>query len=178
LKRVWLRAPAGSTHRCDHHIENNCCLGAAQLTVAPDKTPDSGPAGRAGSFSARRTASRRLQVAPAGLRVSRGKRRAACPQARGCVLRVNRRIVRPAPFSVVRDPREEAHDAAAALRIVIVKMSRFDLRRVKNAVMLDAWAEANAAMGLQFSREASHSAPLVVRRDPHDRTPLARSRRP
>jgi hypothetical protein len=48
LKRVWLRAPAGSTHRGDNEIGNNCCLGAAQLTVAPDKTPDSGPAGRVG----------------------------------------------------------------------------------------------------------------------------------
>jgi hypothetical protein len=74
--------------------KNNCCLGAAQLTLAPDKTPNSGPAGRAGSFSARRTASRRLQTSPAGCTVSRGKRRAACPLARGCVLRVNRRIVR------------------------------------------------------------------------------------
>src|SRR6266550_1442921 len=64
LKRVWLRAPAGSTHRCDHEIENNCCLGAAQLMVAPDKTPNAAPAGRAGSFSARRTASRRLQTLP------------------------------------------------------------------------------------------------------------------
>jgi hypothetical protein len=64
LKRVWLRAPAGSAHRGDNEIGNNCCLGAAQLTVAPDKTPDSGPAGRAGSFSARRTASRRLQTLP------------------------------------------------------------------------------------------------------------------
>jgi len=36
--------------------------GAAQLTVAPDKTPNAAPAGRAGWFSARRTASRRLQT--------------------------------------------------------------------------------------------------------------------
>ena len=35
---------------------------AAQLEVAPDKTPDAAPAGRAGSFCARRTASRRLQT--------------------------------------------------------------------------------------------------------------------
>jgi len=35
---------------------------AAQLTVAPDKTPDAAPAGRAGSICARRTASRRLQM--------------------------------------------------------------------------------------------------------------------
>jgi hypothetical protein len=36
--------------------------GAAQLTVAPDKTPDAASAGRAGSCSARRTASRRLHT--------------------------------------------------------------------------------------------------------------------
>src|SRR2546422_4792596 len=72
------------------------CLCAAQLTLAPDKTPDAAPAGRAGSCSARRTASRRLQVTPAEPFFSRGKRRAACPLARGCVLRVNRLIVCPA----------------------------------------------------------------------------------
>ena len=44
----------------------------------------------AGSCSARRTASRRLQVTPSEPLFSRGKRRAACPLARGCVLRVNR----------------------------------------------------------------------------------------
>jgi len=38
------------------------CIGAAQLTVAPDKTPNAAPAGRAGWCSARRTASRRLQT--------------------------------------------------------------------------------------------------------------------
>ena len=36
--------------------------GAAQLTVEADERPDAAPAGRAGSFSARRTASRRLQT--------------------------------------------------------------------------------------------------------------------
>src|SRR5258705_3740029 len=55
----------------------------------PDKTPNAAPAGRAGSCSARRTASRRLQVTPAEPFFGRGKRRAACPLARECVLRVN-----------------------------------------------------------------------------------------
>jgi len=38
------------------------CLGAAQLAAEADKPPNAAPAGRAGSFSARRTASRRLQT--------------------------------------------------------------------------------------------------------------------
>jgi hypothetical protein len=50
---------------------------AAQLAAAPDKTPYAAPAGGAGSFAARRTASRRLQVTPAELFFRRGKRRAA-----------------------------------------------------------------------------------------------------
>jgi hypothetical protein len=70
------------------------CLCAAQLTLAPDKAPNAAPAGRAGSCSARRTASRRLQVTPSEPFFSRGKRRAACPLSRGCALRVNRLTVR------------------------------------------------------------------------------------
>ena len=38
------------------------CLGAAQLAAEADKPPNAAPAGRAGSFRARRTASRRLQM--------------------------------------------------------------------------------------------------------------------
>src|SRR6185369_5534608 len=53
------------------------CLGAAQLTVAPDKTPDPAPGGRAASILPRGTASRRLQTSSAGCTVSRVKRRAA-----------------------------------------------------------------------------------------------------
>jgi hypothetical protein len=83
-------APAGREHRIVFLQLVTVCLGAAQLTVAPDKTPDAAPAGRAGSLCARRTASRRLQVASSEFLFSRGKRRAACPLARGCVLRVNR----------------------------------------------------------------------------------------
>ena len=70
---------------------NGLC--AAQLTLAPDKAPNAAPAGRAGLCSARRTASRRLQVTPSEPLFSRGKRRAACPLSRGCALRVNRLTV-------------------------------------------------------------------------------------
>ena len=58
-------------------VRGTNCLGAAQLTVAPDKTPDPAPGGRAASILPRRTASRRLQTSSAGCTVSRVKRRAA-----------------------------------------------------------------------------------------------------
>jgi len=58
-------------------VRGTNCLGAAQLTVAPDKTLDPAPGGRAASVLPRRTASRRLQTSSAGCTVSRVKRRAA-----------------------------------------------------------------------------------------------------
>jgi hypothetical protein len=62
---------------------------AAQLAAEADKPPYAAPAGRAGSFSARRTASRRLQTLNVNPLVHRGKRRAACPLARECGLQLN-----------------------------------------------------------------------------------------
>src|SRR5213075_1971253 len=55
-------APRGITPNERGGYRVHTCFGAAQLTVAPDKTPNAAPAGRAGSCNARRTASRRLQT--------------------------------------------------------------------------------------------------------------------
>ena len=62
---------------------------AAQLAVAPDKTPDTAPGGRAASLVPRRTASRRLQMLNVNTSCIAAS---AAPLSRGapeCVLQVN-----------------------------------------------------------------------------------------
>src|SRR6185369_11223854 len=77
LRRESQRASVGRCAQRSRSVKGTNCLGAAQLTVAPDKTPDPAPGGKAASILPRRTASRRLQTSSAGCTVSRVKRRAA-----------------------------------------------------------------------------------------------------
>ena len=64
-------------------------MGAAQLEVAPGKTPDAAAGGRAASFSARRTASRRLQTLNVNCVCIAASGAPPVRLVRLCVLRVN-----------------------------------------------------------------------------------------